>query len=126
MFPRCLLIVIAMSAPTWLCCCRSQPTAPVAKRNLLADVPIGTSSSEAIQIMTRHGFRCTVCNNAEFTANNWDGEHQPSQKFSDLNYVRCQKIERSGIVTFSKDIALVLDDSDRVSNVLQNNYGTGP
>lgn len=90
---------------------------------IVAQIPNGTSASDATLQMESWGYECQFQSAGRFVALDEKGSNVTHDS---INFVRCSKAVRDGLVTTAHSVAIVLDDNDQVSDVLERWDYVGP
>ncbi len=98
------------------------------RSGVIEQAPVGTPLAEAQVIMEKAGFECTLVEMGNFAEgrDNFLAD-RTYHKVENVKFLKCSRSERSGIMTGRYwDVAIVLDESDRVQEVLVYLYNDGP
>ena len=96
-----------------------------------ANIPIGTQGEDAKKTMERGGFECELIESCSFSEDSGleiigaSPRVYPSVK--NARMIKCKRSERSGLMTADYwDVAIVLDKTNRVTQILVRLFMDGP
>ncbi|TWU07580.1 hypothetical protein [Stieleria varia] len=91
-------------------------------------IPIGTPLARAREIMESAGFECELILSGSFTEDmGLIGDDGDYPAVANARYLQCKRANSTGLLTANFwTIAIVLDDGDKVSEVLVRVWGEGP
>ena len=98
------------------------------RAGVVKHAPVGTSRVGAIRLMEDAGFECEYVENGSFSEgrDNWLADIK-YDKIENANFLKCTRSERSGLITGRFwTVAIVLDESDCVHDVMVDLYNDGP